>query len=394
MKFNNTKQYLETDADHYLQVFKRYPLVLEKGNGAKVWDTDGKTYIDLLAGIAVNSLGHAHPKLVKAISEQSTELMHVSNFFLSKPQAQLSKKLAEISGLERVFLSNSGAESIEGAIKLARKYAHTKKRGAKIIYMSGSFHGRTLATLAMGSPNYQEGYAPVPEGFVETPFNDLEALKANLDDETIAIILEPVQGEGGINMAEKSFLKGIRQLCDEKDILLILDEIQTGVGRTGHWFAKDYFDVQPDIMTLAKGLGGGFPIGAILCNNKVNDAMHYGGHGTTFGGNPLASKAALTVLETIESENIMPSVAENGKWLMQQFEALKHPKIKSIRGLGLMIGIEFQFDTKALVAELLEKGVMANSTAGNVLRIVPPLIITKAELEEAFNIIKETLKNY
>jgi len=394
MKFNNTKQYLETDADHYLQVFKRYPLVLEKGNGAKVWDTDGKTYIDLLAGIAVNSLGHAHPKLVKAISEQAAELMHVSNFFLSKPQAQLSKKLAEISGLERVFLSNSGAESIEGAIKLARKYAHTKKRGAKIIYMSGSFHGRTLATLAMGSPNYQEGYAPVPEGFVETPFNDLEALKANLDDETIAIILEPIQGEGGINMAEKSFLKGIRQLCDEKDILLILDEIQTGVGRTGQWFAKDYFDVQPDIMTLAKGLGGGFPIGAVLCNNKVNDAMHYGGHGTTFGGNPLASKAALTVLETIESENIMPSVAENGKWLMQQFEALKHPKIKSIRGLGLMIGIEFQFDTKALVAELLEKGVMANSTAGNVLRIVPPLIITKAELEEAFNIIKETLKNY
>jgi acetylornithine/N-succinyldiaminopimelate aminotransferase len=394
MKFNNTKQYLETDADHYLQVFKRYPLVLEKGNGAKVWDTDGKTYIDLLAGIAVISLGHAHPKLVKAISEQAAELMHVSNFFLSKPQAQLSKKLAEISGLERVFLSNSGAESIEGAIKLARKYAHTKKRGAKIIYMSGSFHGRTLATLAMGSPNYQEGYAPVPEGFAETHFNDLEALKANLDDETIAIILEPIQGEGGINMAEKSFLKGIRQLCDEKDILLILDEIQTGVGRTGQWFAKDYFDVQPDIMTLAKGLGGGFPIGAVLCNNKVNDAMHYGGHGTTFGGNPLASKAALTVLETIESENIMPSVAENGKWLMQQFEALKHPKIKSIRGLGLMIGIEFQFDTKALVAELLEKGVMANSTAGNVLRIVPPLIITKAELEEAFNIIKETLKNY
>ena len=394
MNFNNTKQYLETDAEHYLQVFKRYPLVLEKGKGAKVWDTEGKTYIDLLAGIAVNSLGHAHPKLVKAISEQAAELLHVSNFFLSKPQAQLSKKLAEISGLERVFLSNSGAESIEGAIKLARKYAHTKKRGAKIIYMSGSFHGRTLATLAMGSPNYQEGYAPIPEGFVETPFNDLEALKATIDDDTIAIILEPIQGEGGINMAEKSFLKGIRQLCDEKDILLILDEIQTGVGRTGQWFAKDYFDVQPDIMTLAKGLGGGFPIGAVLCNNKVNDAMHYGGHGTTFGGNPLASKAALTVLETIESENIMPSVAENGKWLMQQFEALKHPKIKSIRGLGLMIGIEFQFDTKALVAELLEKGVMANSTAGNVLRIVPPLIITKAELEEAFNIIKETLKNY
>ncbi|MBG0781232.1 MAG: aspartate aminotransferase family protein [Bacteroidales bacterium] len=394
MNFDNTKQYLETDATHYLQVFKRYPLVLEKGKGAKVWDTDGKSYIDLLAGIAVNSLGHAHPKLVKAISEQAAELMHVSNFFLSKPQAQLSKNLTEISGLERVFLSNSGAESVEGAIKLARKYAYTKNRGAKIIYMSGSFHGRTLATMAMGSPNYQQGYAPVPEGFVESPFNDLEALKAIIDDDTIAIILEPIQGEGGINMAEKSFIKGIRQLCDEKDMLLILDEIQTGVGRTGHWFAKDYFGVQPDIMTLAKGLGGGFPIGAILCNKKVNDAMHYGGHGTTFGGNPLASKAALTVLETIESENIMPSVAENGKWLMQQFEALNHPKIKSIRGLGLMIGIEFHFDTKALVAGLLEKGVMANSTAGNVLRIVPPLIITKAELEEAFTIIKETLKQY
>jgi len=394
MHFKPSKQYLETDRHHYLQVFKRYPIVLEKGTGSKVVDTTGKSYIDLLSGIAVNSLGHAHPKLINAINEQAATLMHVSNFFLTKPQSEVTKKLADISGLERVFLTNSGAESIEGAIKLARKYAHAKKRGAKIIYMSGSFHGRTLATLAMGSPNYQEGYAPIPEGFTESPFNDFEALKTTIDDDTIAIIVEPIQGEGGINMAEKSFLKGIRQLCDENDMLLILDEIQTGVGRTGFWFAKDYYDIQADIMTLAKGLGGGFPVGAILCNSKVNDAMHYGGHGTTFGGNPLASKVALTVLETIESENIMPAVTQNGKWLMQQFKALHHPKIKSIRGLGLMIGIEFNFETKELVAELLERGVMANSTAGNVLRIVPPLIITKAELEEAFTIIKDTLKNY
>lgn len=394
MDYNlNTDQLLQTDAENYLQVFKRYPIVIDKGRGAKLWDTDGKEYIDLLAGIAVNALGHAHPKLVEAISKQAAELMHVSNFFLTKPQALLSKKLTEISGLDRVFLTNSGAEAIEGAVKLARKYAYVNKRQSKILYMSGSFHGRTLATLAMGNPNYQEGYAPVPQGFAETPFNDLEALKANADKDTIAIIIEPIQGEGGINMADKKFLKGVRQVCDERDILLIFDEIQSGIARTGYWFAKDYFEVQPDIMTLAKGLGGGFPIGAVLCTEKVNDAMHYGGHGTTFGGNPLAATAALTVLETIELEKLMQAAKDKGKWLKQQFEGLNHPDIKAVKGLGLMMGIEFSFDTKALVAKLLENGLMANSTAGNIVRIVPPLNITQDELNQAFTIFKQTLEN-
>ena len=394
MNYNlNTEQYLQTDADNYLQVFKRYPIVIDKGRGAKLWDTNGKEYIDLLAGIAVNTLGHAHPRLVEAISKQSAELMHVSNFFLTKPQALLSKKLTEISGLDRVFLANSGAEAIEAAVKLARKYAYANKRQSKILYMSGSFHGRTLATLAMGSPNYQEGYAPVPEGFMETPFNDLEALKANADKDTIAIIIEPIQGEGGINMADKKFLKGVRQVCDERDILLIFDEIQSGIARTGYWFAKDYYEVQPDMMTLAKGLGGGFPIGAVLCNEKVNKAMHYGGHGTTFGGNPLAATAALTVFETIELENLIQAAKEKGQWLKQQFEGLNHPDIKAVKGLGLMMGIEFCFDTKTLVAKLLENGLMANSTAGNIVRIVPPLNITQEELNQAITIFKKTLKS-
>jgi acetylornithine/N-succinyldiaminopimelate aminotransferase len=330
---------------------------------------------------------------VEAISKQAAQLMHVSNFFLTKPQALLSKKLTEISGLDRVFLANSGAEAIEAAVKLARKYAYAHKRQSKILYMSGSFHGRTLATLAMGSPNYQEGYAPVPEGFMETPFNDLEVLKANADKDTIAIIIEPIQGEGGINMAEKEFLKGVRQVCDERDILLIFDEIQSGIARTGFWFAKDYYEVQPDMMTLAKGLGGGFPIGAVLCNEKVNDTMHYGGHGTTFGGNPLAATAALTVLETIELEKLIRAAKEKGQWLKQQFEGLNHPDIKAVKGLGLMMGIEFTFDTKTLVAKLLENGLMANSTAGNIVRIVPPLNITQQELNQAFTIFKKTLKN-
>jgi len=379
--------------NNYLQVFKRYPIVIDKGRGAKLWDTNGKEYIDLLAGIAVNTLGHAHPRLVEAISKQAAELMHVSNFFLTKPQALLSKKLTEISGLDRVFLANSGAEAIEAAVKLARKYAYANKRQSKILYMSGSFHGRTLATLAMGSPNYQEGYAPVPEGFMETPFNDLEALKANADKDTIAIIIEPIQGEGGINMADKKFLKGVRQVCDERDILLIFDEIQSGIARTGYWFAKDYYEVQPDMMTLAKGLGGGFPIGAVLCNEKVNKAMHYGGHGTTFGGNPLAATAALTVFETIELENLIQAAKEKGQWLKQQFEGLNHPDIKAVKGLGLMMGIEFCFDTKTLVAKLLENGLMANSTAGNIVRIVPPLNITQEELNQAITIFKKTLKS-
>lgn len=394
MDYNfNTDQYLQTDAENYLQVFKRYPIVIDKGRGAKLWDTEGKEYIDFLAGIAVNTLGHAHPKLVEAISQQAAELMHVSNFFLTKPQALLSKKLTEISGLDRVFLANSGAEAIEGAIKLARKYAHVNERKSKILYMSGSFHGRTLATLAMGSPNYQEGYAPVPEGFAETPFNDMETLKARADEDTVAIIIEPIQGEGGINMAEKSFLKAVRQVCDERNILLIFDEIQSGIARTGYWFAKDYYEVQPDIMTLAKGLGGGFPIGAVLCNEKVNETMHYGGHGTTFGGNPLAATAALTVLETIEKEKLIQAANEKGQWIKKQIEGINHPAITAVKGLGLMIGIEFSFETKELVAKLLENGLMANSTAGNIVRLVPPLNITQDEINQAIKIFEQTLRN-
>ncbi|MDX5479295.1 MAG: acetylornithine/succinylornithine family transaminase, partial [Cyclobacteriaceae bacterium] len=290
------------DQQYYLPTFKRIPLTFVKGKGSKLWDIENKEYTDMLAGIAVNNVGHCHPKVVEAIQDQAAELMHISNFFVSPAQVALSELLVKISGMDRIFFTNSGAESVEGAIKIARRYAHSKGRGGKIISMENSFHGRTLATIATGQPKYQEGFGPMPSGFIQVPFNDLEALKKEVNQDVAAIILEPIQGEGGIIPAEKPYLQAVKQLCEEEDIVLIFDEIQSGIGRTGYWFAKDLYGVQPDIMTLAKGLGGGMPIGAFLCNEKIAGSIQYGDHGTTFGGNPMATAASLATLKVIVEE--------------------------------------------------------------------------------------------
>lgn len=389
---NITDQLIALDKARYVQTFRRYPIVLKKGQGAKVWDVEGKEYIDLLAGIAVNNVGHCHPKVVKAIQEQAATLMHISNFYLSEPQAHLADKLVQLSGMPRVFFSNSGAESVEGAIKFARKYAHSKGRGGSIISMDGSFHGRTLATIATGKKQMQHGFGPMPSGFIKVPFNNIEAIKEVISNDVAAIILEPIQGEGGINPAFESYIKAVRELCDQEDIVLIMDEIQAGVGRTGYWFAKDHYGVQPDIMTLAKGLGAGIPIGAVLCNDRVHEAIDFGDHGTTFGGNPLVCASALASLEVIEEENLLEVAKQKEQWMRNKIKSMNLHGLKRIKGRGLMLGLEFDFETKPLVGLMLEHGVLANATAGNILRLVPPLNIKEEELEKALEVLEACLK--
>lgn len=384
----------KADQKYYLPTFKRLPLAFERGEGAKIWDVEGNEYLDALAGIAVCNLGHCHPRVVKAIQEQAAKLLHISNFFVSEPQVKLSQKLVESSGLDRVFFSNSGAESVEGAIKIARKYAHSKGRGGSIISMTNSFHGRTLATIATGKEKMQRGFGPMPSGFHRVPFNDIQAVRDAVSDDIAAIILEPVQGEGGINVAKPCYIRALRELCDQEDIVLIFDEIQCGVGRTGELFAKDHYEVQPDIMTLAKGLGSGLPVGAILSNEKVSSAIEFGDHGTTFGGNPMACAAGLATLEAIEEEDILRKTIRKGFWLKELLSARleSHPKLRQIRGLGLMIGVEFDFPTKPLMLEMMKRGVLANATAENVLRLVPPLVISYEELEQLADVIAESVK--
>ena len=389
-KLNST--YNDLDKKYYLQTFKRYPLTFDHGKDSHIWDVEGNEYIDMLGGIAVNSVGHCHPKVVKAIQNQAAKLIHISNFYLSEPQVMLSKKLVELSGLDRVFFANSGAESVEGAIKIARKYAHSVGRGGNVISFENSFHGRTLATIATGKKEYQKGFEPIPEGFSQVPFNNIVAVKKAANDNTAAIIIEPIQGEGGVNVADKTFLKELRAFCDEQQIVLIFDEIQCGVGRTGKMFAKEHFGVEPDIMTLAKALGGGVPIGAILSNEKVSAAIDFGDHGTTFGGNPLVCAASLATLEVIETENLLKQAEEKGNWLKAEISAMKNLDIKEIRGKGLMIGVEFNFETKPLVQKMLENGVLANATGVNVLRLVPPLNISYTDLEKAMEVLKKSLK--
>ncbi len=388
----------ELDKKYYLPTFKRYPVTLTHGEGSKVWDNEGREYIDALAGIAVNSLGHKNPAIINAIKEQADKLIHISNFYLSEPQALLSEKLATLSGLDRVFFGNSGAEAVEGAVKLARKYSNSKRDAGDVISFTGCFHGRTIATIAMGKKKMQEGFGPMPAGFKQAEFNNLESVKATADDKTAAIIVEPIQGEGGIVPAEKDFLQGLRDFCDEKDIVLIFDEIQCGIGRTGYTFAKDFYGVQPDILTSAKALGGGVPISAIICNNKIAGAINPGDHGTTFGGNPLATAAALATIKEIEKENFLEEVKEKGKWFVDEIKS-RDPKsvgMKEIRGMGLMLGIVFEFETKPVVENMMQLGVLANATAENVLRIVPPLTISKDELKKVIDVIfkaAEVIKN-
>jgi len=386
--------YQKIDKKHYLPTYKRFSLTITKGKGSKVWDSEGNEYIDALAGIAVNSLGHSHPKVVEAIKNQAEKLIHISNFYLTEPQALLSEKLAELSGMPRVFFGNSGAEANEGAIKIARKYAHTNNRGGEIISFEGCFHGRTLATIATGKLSMQQGFEPIPAGFKTAPFNDIETLKSMISEQTAAIIIEPIQGEGGINVVDKKFMKQIRTLCDENNIVLIFDEIQCGVGRTGYFFAKEYFGIQPDILTSAKALGSGVPISAILTTEKISEVIKPGDHGTTFGGNALATAASLAAVNTIEQENLPKQATEKGKWFINKIKE-NNPEaigIKEIRGMGLMLGFEFDREAKPIVEEMMKNGVLANATSDTVLRIVPPLNISYEDLQTVVEVMIKSAK--
>ncbi|WP_421898714.1 aspartate aminotransferase family protein [Marinoscillum sp.] len=391
----STEELHELDKTYYLPTFRRYPLAFKKGQGSRLWDMEGKEYIDALAGIAVNNVGHAHPKVADAIGRQAHELIHISNFYLSEPQMELAKKLADLSGLQRVFFGNSGAEAAEGAIKIARKYASKHGRGGTIIAMKNAFHGRTLATVAAtGKEAMMNGFAPIPAGFLHAPFNDLEAIKSMVTQEVGGIMLEPIQGEGGINLADSAFLKSLRAYCDEQNLVLIFDEIQSGMGRTGKMFAHEHYDVKPDVMTLAKALGGGMPIGAVLASEKVGSAIDWGDHGTTFGGNPLACAAALATIAAMEEEGMLQQATEKGAWLKAEVANVKssYPEIKEIRGYGLMIGIELTIESKPVVATMMEHGVLANATAGNVIRLVPPLNIPMEDLKTVFEVLLKSIK--
>ncbi len=393
------QQVVELDKKYFMPVFSRYQLVLSHGEGPYVFDTDGKKYIDFLAGIAVNVLGHGHPALVKAVCQQAGKLIHCSNLYYTEPQVQLIEKLAELSGMDKVFIANSGAEANEGAMKLARKYGKMiSKDKFEIVTAEHSFHGRTLATLtATGQPKYQEGYEPLPGGFRYVAFNDKEALKAVVSAKTCAVMIEPVQGEGGIHVPVDGYLEYARELCDQYGALLIFDEIQSGMGRTGNFLAGQTYGVKPDIITLAKGLAGGVPIGAFLASEKVAAAFAPGDHGSTFGGNPLACAAALAVLTTIEQEDLMKNAAELGDYLIDKCKSLqlKYPKlIKTVRGKGLMVGIELTRPGREVVDLCMDRGAIINCTAGNVLRFVPPLNIGRNHVDEVVAIVDAVLEKW
>ena len=373
---------------HVLNTYGRLPFALSHGRGCRVWDTEGREYLDALAGIAVNTLGHAHPRLVAAIADQAGRLIHTSNYYQVPLQETLGALLAERSGLPAAFFCSTGLEANEGAIKIARKFGHDKgiERPA-IVVCERAFHGRSLATLsATGNPKIQAGFGPLVEGFVRVPFNDAAAVReiARTDTDVVAVLVEPVQGEGGIHPARNDYLRELRALCDEQGWLLMLDEVQCGVARTGKWFAHQWAGIRPDVMTLAKGLGSGVPVGAIVVGERALDVLGPGNHGSTFGGNPLAMRAAVETLRTIEDEGLMANAATTGAalkaGLAQAFTGLAG--VKSVRGEGLMIGVELDRPCGALVGRAAQAGLLVSVTADSVIRIVPPLILTAAEAEE------------
>ncbi len=373
--------------------YTRSGIVFVKGKGSYLWDIDGKKYIDFFPGWGVSGLGHCHPSIVKAIKKQAEQLIHIANNHYHPWQGLLAKKLSELSFGGKTFFCNSGAEANEAAIKLARLYGREKGK-YKIISMENSFHGRTLATVTMtGQAKYSKPFEPLPAGFSSVPFNDFDKLVSAVDKETAGIIIEPVQGEGGINVAEKEYLKKVRALCNEKDVLLIFDEVQTGFGRTGKLFAYQNFDVVPDIMTLAKTMGGGFPVGAMLAKKEIADLMVPGTHASTFGGGPLACASCLAVIDTIEKEKLLDNVNKMGEYLYQKLVYLKekHPAIRKIKGLGLMRAMEMDGEGSWLVSSSAENGLLINCTQGNVIRIMPAITVNEDEIDEGIEILDRCL---
>ena len=379
-----------SNPQHLMPVFNRLPVAFTRGQGIWLTDTEGRRYLDALSGIAVNALGHNHPKLVAALQQQVTQLIHVSNLYEVPEQTQLADRLADLTSMDHVFFANSGAEANEGAIKLARLYGQQQgKSNAKIIVMNDAFHGRTLATLtATGNVKVQKGFEPLVSGFVRVPFNDVAAIRAlGSDTDVVAVMLEVVQGEGGISALSAGVLSEIRALCDANQWLLIIDEVQTGVGRTGAWFAHQLEGVVPDVMTLAKGLGSGVPVGALLTAGRATGVFHVGAHGTTFGGNPLAMRAALTTLDVIEQDDLLKNAKQQGEAIRSSLQnalsaQIAAGSVKEIRGVGLMIGIELDRPCGELVKRALDAGLLINVTHDSVVRLLPSLIINDEESAE------------
>ncbi|MBI4620179.1 MAG: aspartate aminotransferase family protein [Desulfobacterales bacterium] len=382
-------------SDQYIaSTYSRLPVVIVKGSGCKLWDSEGKEYLDFVGGLAVCNLGHCHPNVVKAIKEQADTLIHVSNLYYTEPQTNLAKLLVENSFADRVFFCNSGAEANEAAIKLARKYAKEKRGHERfeIITMVNSFHGRTIATItATGQEKFRNGFEPLLPGFKYTEFNDLEAIEEAIDDATCAVMVEPIQGEGGVNCPSDNYLKGLRKICDGHDLLLIFDEVQVGIGRTGTLFAYEGYDVEPDIITLAKGLAGGLPIGAMLAREEIAKSFSPGSHASTFGGNPVVAASALATINTILDNGVLGNCIEVGNYLSQKLNELKqkYPFVKDLKGKGLILGMELGFDGGDVVKECLKRGLLINCTMGKTLRFLPPLIATKGEVDIMVRILDD-----
>jgi acetylornithine aminotransferase len=378
------------------KTYKRFPIVVEKGKGCTLWDTDGKQYTDFVAGIAVCNLGHAHPGVSKALSLQANTLFHVSNLYYTIPQVELASRLTENSFADRVFFCNSGAEANEAAIKLARKYFKEKGESGRyrIISMEHSFHGRTMATLsATGQDKIKQGFEPVLEGFDCVPFNDINALRSKIGPSSCAVLIEPIQGEGGVRCPDPGYLESVRQVCNETGILLIFDEIQTGIGRTGKFFAYEHFGIAPDIMTLAKALANGLPIGAMLAREEIADAFGPGSHASTFGGTPVVTSASLEVMRVLFEENIIDHCKKVGVYFNERLSWLKsrHELIEDVRGMGLLLGMKLKIEGDPIVASCMEKGFLINCIQGNILRFIPPLIIKKEEIDALVSCLDEIL---
>lgn len=391
-----TATWSELEARYYMHTFKRLPVALDHGQGVYVYDADGKRYMDWLAGIAVNMLGHNHPALVEAITTQAKKLIHVTNIFYTKPQLDLAEILVNQTGMDRIFFANSGAEINEGAIKLARRWGKKNRGGAyEVITALNSFHGRTLAMVAAtGQPHYQEPYEPLPAGFVNVPYNDFEAIQAATTADTVAIMLEPIQGESGVHLADPEYLANVREWCDMQGLLLIFDEIQTGCGRTGHFLAAQGYGIEPDVITLAKALAGGVPIAALLARGTAAEAFEPGDHGGTFGGNPLACAAGVATMQTLLGQDLMKNASEQGGYLMAKLSELRQefPFITEVRGRGLMIAFDMSVDlAPKLVLNGLTEGIILNATGPRTIRIAPPLILTRAEVDEGIGLLKQAL---
>ena len=389
----NTKEIINLDKKYVMQTYGRQPLALKEGKGALVKDVEGNTYIDCFAGIAVNNVGHSHPKVVDAICKQAQKLLHCSNLYYTEQQVELAKLLADISVHDKSFFCNSGAEANEGAVKLTRKF--TGK--GEIIAMENSFHGRTLAMItATGQHKYKKGFEPLPKGFKHVPYGDLEAVVENITGNTAAVLVEPIQGEGGVIVPPEGYLGELKKICNESDVLLIFDEVQTGFGRTGEMFASQLFNVTPDITTVAKALGGGFPIGAVLASEEVGSAFEPGNHAATFGGNPLACAAAIASINAIIDENMLIKSKENGGYLKYKLEEQSklYGVVEEVRGVGMMLGMELSIDCAEIVNEAREQGVLINCTADTVLRFLPPLVIEKGQIDTVTCVLESILQKF